>query len=189
MKLYYIPLLLTALCIVHIKLMADDPSPSKFHIGNPASHEKIRLLDIDIRPDGKGLPDGSGTVAEGEKVYQQTCLACHGERGEGGINERLAGRLPDDAFPFAGSKPPKKTIGNYWPYATTLFDYIRRTMPYTEPGSLSDQQVFSVTAYLLYLNDIIDRDTVLDKNSLSKIIMPARNRFKDDDRLQFNKAH
>lgn len=181
--LVLIPLILSA------APLPEHSFPQKFNIGRPADPQSIQQLDIDIRPDGQGLPESSGTAEEGEKVYQQQCLACHGERGEGGINDKLVGRLPDDAFPFAGSRPPAKTIGNYWPYATTLFDYIRRTMPYTQPGSLSDQDVYSVTAYLLYLNGIIDWETELHKNNLPKIAMPSQGRFVNDDRLQFNKAH
>ena len=163
--------------------------PDKFGLGKAAGEAEVIALDIDVRPDGAGLPEGSGTVANGEKIYQNQCQSCHGLSGKGGVNEPLAGRLPNDAFPFASDKPPKKTIGNYWPYATTLFDYIRRTMPYTQPGSLTDPEVYSVTAYLLYINDIIDRSTTLSKENLPKVTMPSRQRFRNDDRLQFKKAH
>ena len=170
-------------------LLPEPARPEKFNLGTAATEQDILALDIDVRPDGKGLPEGAGSVTEGEKVYQQKCIVCHGEQGQGGMNDKLAGRLPNDEFPFAAAKAPKKTIGNYWPYATTLFDYLRRTMPYTEAGSLSDQEIYDVTAYLLYLNDIIDRDTRINQENLPGIIMPSRHRFKNDDRLQFNKAH
>ena len=184
--------LLLSACLSLLASPANESEyaqPEKFDLGKPATEQEIKAQDIDVRPDGAGLPKGAGSVAEGEKIYQQKCVACHGERGEGGINEKLAGRLPNDEFPFAGAKAPRKTIGNYWPYATTLFDYLRRTMPYTESGSLTDQQTYSVTAYLLYLNTIIGWDTIIDQDTLPKITMPARHRFKNDDRLQFNEAH
>ncbi|UYM17680.1 c-type cytochrome [Endozoicomonas euniceicola] len=189
MKPYYSTTLLLITFTISATPPPDHARPLKFGLGKPADPHLIQQLDKDVRPDGQGLPPGSGSVTDGEKVYQQHCITCHGKRGEGGISDKLAGRLPDDHFPFSSPEPPKETIGNYWPYATTLFDYIRRTMPYSSPGSLSDCQVYSVVAYLLYLNDIIEHETVLDKNSLAKIIMPARHRFKNDDRLQFNRAH
>ena len=162
-----------------------DSAPA-FGLGTEASDNEIAIWDIDVRPDGKGLPSGGGSVEQGRKVYQQQCLACHGENGQGGPNDQLVGRLDNDIFPFSEKGAPKKTIGNYWPWATTLFDYIRRTMPYTTPGSLTDDEVYAVTAYLLYANDIIPEQMILDANSLPAIEMPAQHRFVPDNRTQTN---
>lgn len=168
------------------KLFAD-PEPT-FGLGIPATEQEITDWDIDVRPDGKGLPAGRGSVEEGRKVYQQQCQVCHGENGQGGPNDPLVGRLEKDNFSFAQKSAPKKTIGNYWPWATTVFDYIRRTMPYTSPGSLSDNEVYAVTAYLLYANSIIEADIVLDASTLPNIKMPAQTRFIPDNRTETNKV-
>jgi mono/diheme cytochrome c family protein len=141
-------------------------------LGRPASHADVTAVDFTIMPDGEGLPDGSGNPSDGAELYTQYCLACHGEGGTGGVNDVLVGghgSLVTDA--------PVKTIGSYWPYATTLFDYIRRAMPYQSPGILTDDQLYALTAYLLYLNDVIDEDTVLDAHSLPAVEMPNRDNF------------
>lgn len=151
-------------------------------LGRLVDRTEIALWDIDVRADGTGLPAGEGTVAQGEKVYSQHCLGCHGENGVGGINDQLVGRMVDDEFPFGRDPAATKTIGNYWPYASTLFDYIRRAMPYTQAGVLSDNEVYSVTAYLLHLNQLLDADLSLDAQRLRSIKMPARDRFVIDDR-------
>ena len=177
-------LIILAFCLSSQFLVAD--SVHKYKLGTEVSDSEIAAWDIDVRPDGKGLPAGKGSVEEGRKVYQQQCQMCHGENGQGGPNDRLVGRLDDDIFPFSEKSAPKKTIGNYWPWATTLFDYIRRTMPYTTPGSLSDNEVYAVTAYLLYANDIIPEDMTLDAHNLPKIKMPAQRRFVPDNRTETN---
>lgn len=151
-------------------------------LGRSVSEEEIALWDIDVMPDGTGLPAGSGSVTWGETIYRAKCLSCHGEKGVGGPFDALVGRLEGDEFPFGRNPAIKKTIGNYWPYATTLFDYIRRAMPFTEPGSLSDDEVYSVTAYLLYLNNIVDDTVVMNAQTLKNIEMPAQGRFVRDDR-------
>ena len=104
--------------------------------GRPASPDEIKLWDIDVRPDGTGLPNGSGSVAHGRQVYEENCAACHGDRGQGGIADRLAGGQGSLA-----SERPVKTVGSFWPYATTLFDYVRRAMPYPAPQTLSDDDI------------------------------------------------
>ena len=123
-------------------------------------------------PDGEGLPTGSGTAKTGTSVYLANCMACHGEKGTGGINDTLVG-----GHGSLTSNRPQKTIGSYWPYATTLFDYVRRAMPYQTPGSLTNDEIYAVTAYLLYLNDIIDQDKELNAETLPEVKMPNRDNF------------
>jgi S-disulfanyl-L-cysteine oxidoreductase SoxD len=144
--------------------------------GRPATPADIKLWDIDVRPDGQGLPDGSGTVAHGKEVYQQNCEVCHGANGVGGIYDRLAGGQGTLA-----TDRPIKTIGSYWPYATTLFDYIHRAMPFPAPGSLSNDDTYAVVAYLLSLNGILPTDGKVDRQTLPKIAMPNRDGFIPDD--------
>lgn len=153
--------------------------PAKFGFGTIATPQDIAKWDIAIRPDGKGLPAGQGDALKGKAIYALKCGSCHGATGA-----EVAGvRLPAPALvsdTSAKSKP--KTVGNYWPYATTLFDYMRRTMPYNLPGSLTDNEVYSLTAYLLNANKIITADVVLDAKTLPKITMPAKKLFIVDDR-------
>jgi cytochrome c len=156
--------------------------PEKFGIGRPASPEEIAALDIEVGPDGSGLPPGSATSADGAPIYAAKCATCHGATGKEGPNDRLVGRAPDDGFPFGRDPAVPKTIGSYWPYATTVFDYIRRAMPPAAPGSLSDHEVYALTAYLLTLNDLISSDAIVDRASLPKVKMPARDHFIPDPR-------
>jgi len=156
----------------------------RFGFGREPSPELLAAMDIDVRPDGKGLPEGSGTVARGREVFALHCVACHGPTGTEGPFDRLVGRDPREGFPF-GEKAEylgTRTVGNYWPYATTLFDYIRRAMPQTAPGSLGADDTYAVIAYILHLNEIVPEDAVLDARSLPDIEMPARDRFVPDDR-------
>ena len=154
----------------------DGSSPPRFGFGSPASDARIALWDIDVKPDGEGLPPGSGSVEEGRILYEVQCLACHGPTGTEGPNDRLAATAEWTQWP-AG-----RTVGGYWPYATTLFDYVRRAMPQATPGSLSDDQVYAVSAYVLHLSGLLPADAVLDSASLAAVEMPARNRFVPDDR-------
>jgi cytochrome c len=162
-------------------------SPARLEIGRPATNEEIARLDIDVRPDGRGLPPGSGTTAQGGRVYRETCAACHGINGEGvrGLGGMLIGRR-HETFDFALSleNEGQKTIGNYWPYATTLFDYVRRAMPFNAPGSLTDDDVYAATAYLLWKNGIVAEDAVMTAQSLPLVRMPAQSHFVRDDREQ-----
>lgn len=153
-----------------------------YGLGRPVDPAEIALWDIDVMPDGSGLPPGQGTVSDGAALYQQHCAHCHGVDGVGGSYGSLVGRLEDDAFPFANDRSIKKTIGNYWPYATTVFDYIRRAMPLEAPGSLADGEVYSLVAWLLYRNEIIAEETMLSAENLATIKMPSRNRFVPDNR-------
>lgn len=143
-----------------------------YDFGRPATPDEIALWDIDVRPDGKGLPAGSGTVAQGKQIFADNCAACHGDNGVGGIKDRLAGGQGTLA-----SDHPLKTVGSYWPYATTLFDYIRRAMPYQAPGSLSNDDTYAVAAYILNLNGILPAGGKLDRDSLPKVKMPNRDGF------------
>ncbi len=140
--------------------------------GAPITEDAIAAWDISIEPDGTGLPRGQGSVTEGIRVYKEQCAACHGEAGKGGPVDALVGGVGS-----LSSSQPAKTVGSYWPYATTLFDYIRRAMPYFSPGSLSDNEVYAVTAYLLYLNEIVEENTVLGADSLTAVRMPNREGF------------
>ena len=141
-------------------------------LGVPVAPARIAPIDISIPPDGSGLPAGKGTALSGEPLFVAKCATCHGERGQDGQHDRLVGGQGTLA-----TDKPVKTIGSYWPYATTVFDYIRRAMPYYEPRSLSDTEAYSLTAYLLYLNGIIGQRDVIDASTLPKLKMPNRDNF------------
>ncbi len=161
-------LLAVAVAPAKTAIAADSPQ-----FGKPVTAQDIAAWDISIGPDGAGLPPGKGTVAQGETVFAAKCQACHGEKGAGGPNDRLVG----GAGTIAPDKTPVKTVGSYWPYATTLFDYVRRAMPWDRPKSLTDAEVYAVAAYVLYLNGVIGQDDVLDAQSLPKVKMPNREGF------------
>jgi len=161
---------------------APTRQPATFGIGRAATPAEIAALDIDVGPDGAGLPPGRGTSADGAPIYAARCASCHGKTGKEGPNDALVGRVPGDAFPFARDPRAPKTIGSYWPYSTTVFDYIRRAMPPDAPGSLKDNEVYGLVAYLLFLNELIPADAVIDAASLPKVRMPARDRFVPDTR-------
>jgi cytochrome c len=146
-----------------------------YGIGQPASAEAIRPLDIDVRPDGAGLPPGQGTPAEGRALYAQRCAVCHGPTGrEGGAAEPLV-----STEPWRPGVLP--TVGNYWPYATTIYDYVNRAMPLDRPGSLTADEVYAVTAYLLHENGLLAADAVLDARRLPTIRMPNVDAFTSPD--------
>ena len=166
-----IALMGAALCIAAGAAMAADIAPPK--LGRPATADEIAKIDISIPPSGAGLPAGSGTVAQGAEVYAQKCLVCHGPNGEGTPSgDRLTGGVGSLASPN-----PLKTVSSYWPYATTLFDYIRRAMPVTNPQSLQNDEVYAVAAYILSIDNIVPKDAKLDKDSLPKVQMPNRAGF------------
>jgi cytochrome c len=171
--------------------MAQSPAgsqaakePATLGIGRPATQAEIAARDIDVGPDGVGLPPGKGTAAEGATIYAGRCAGCHGKTGKEGPNDVLVGRIPNDEFPFVRDPRAPKTIGSYWPYATTVFDYIRRAMPPDKPGSLTDAEVYNLTAFLLASNDLIPQDAVIDATSLPKVKMPAHDHFKPDTRTE-----
>jgi len=152
--------------------------PERLGLGREVTEADIVRWNIDASPDNGGLPPGRGGVAEGRKIYDRVCAVCHGGQGEGvPPSPRLAG----GAGSLATAKPVQ-TIGSFWPYSVTVFDYVRRAMPFPDPGSLSDDQVYAVTAYLLHLNGIVPADTDLDGPSLAAIRMPNRSGFIRDDR-------
>lgn len=151
--------------------------PARFGFGAEASASRVAAWDIDVRPDGAGLPPGSGSVEEGRVVYVTWCVACHGPTGTEGPNDRLVDAEQWDLYPTS------QTIGNYWPYATTLYDYIRKAMPQSTPGILTPDQVYAVIAYVLWMNEIVPDDAVMDATTLPAVVMPARDRFVVDDRV------
>ena len=155
-----------------------------FGFGRPATAAEIAAWDIDVRPDGTGLPPGGGTARQGAVVYAVRCAMCHGATGSEARlpYPRLVGRDPRQGFPFGRDPSLAKTVGNYWPYATTLYDYINRAMPPNTPGSLSPNNVYSLVAYLLWRNEIIPDTMVVNAQTLPRVVMPARDRFVPDNR-------
>ena len=142
-------------------------------LGRVATPEEIAAWDISIDPGGAGLPPGGGTARQGEAIFAAKCAACHGEKGAGKPNDQLVGGNGT----LSGDKPPVKTVGSYWPYATTLFDYIRRAMPLNESKTLADDEVYALAAYLLQLNGIIGESDTMDAQTLPKVPMPNREGF------------
>jgi S-disulfanyl-L-cysteine oxidoreductase SoxD len=149
-------------------LAAETPN-----LGRAATAEEVASWDISVGPDGAGLPPGSGTPKQGEAVYAAKCQACHGEKGAGKPNDQLVGGQGS----LPGDKPALKTVGSYWPYATTVFDYVRRAMPYNESKSLTNDEVYAVAAYILNLNGAIAEGDTMDAQTLPKVKMPNRDGF------------
>src|SRR6266446_1114972 len=160
-------------------LAAQSP---KHGVGRPATPEQIRDLGVAIAPDGSGLPEGSGTVAAGREVFTARCSKCHGEKAEGAVGPALVGGQGTLA-----TAKPLKTVGSYWPYATTVWDYNNRAMPFDQPGLLKPAEVYAVVAYILNLNGIIGNDQVMDAKSLPKVKMPNRDGFVADPRPDMGK--
>jgi S-disulfanyl-L-cysteine oxidoreductase SoxD len=160
-----------------------DKDPKQFNLGHTATAAEVAAEDIDVTPNGAGLPAGSGTPEQGAAVYASACASCHGANGEGKppLYPQLTGG-PKTTFDFANNPQIPRTIGNYWPYATTLYDYIRRAMPLTAPGSLTAEQTYAVTAYLLNREGLVPAGTTLDAKALVAVQMPARSHFVADDR-------
>src|SRR4029079_5319189 len=158
---------LLAGCILHSR--STDEPVGRVDLGQPTTAEDIRPWDFDVSPDGQGLPPGRGTVPQGAAVYAAKCAKCHGSSGTEGPMDRLVGGQHSLA-----TTSPVKTIGSYWPYATTLYDYIHRAMPFDAPQSLTPDEVYSVTAWLLHQNGIIAENAVIDSSTLAAIQMPNR---------------
>lgn len=150
-------------------LGAGLPTPA---LGRAVDEEALEKWKLTVFPDGSGLPSGSGSVSEGAAIYARRCASCHGPTGEGVTADRLVGGMGTLA-----SSSPVRTVGSFWPYATTLFDYVRRSMPYEAPKSLTSDEVYALTAYLLFLNGLVDEDSRMDAASLPGVKMPNRNGF------------
>jgi mono/diheme cytochrome c family protein len=160
-------------------------APARYGIGRAATTQEVAALDIDVGPDGAGLPAGKGSVADGAALYAAKCAQCHGPKGEGmpPAYPPIVGRDPaGESFEFAKDAKIAKTIGNYWSNATTLFDYIRRAMPHNAPGSLNNDEIYALTAHLLNANGLVPAGAVLDSASLMQVKMPAAGHFVPDDR-------
>jgi cytochrome c len=166
-----------ALLLVAGSAFSAGNTEGRHGLGKPIAEVDVVPWNIDVRPDGAGLPSGRGTAAQGKEVYLAKCSTCHGEKGEGSPMDRLVG----GAGTLASDKPVK-TVGSYWPYATTLFDYVRRTMPFTDPQGLSADETYAVTAYVLFLNGIVEENSVLDPRTLPAVAMPNRGGFVPDSR-------
>jgi cytochrome c len=163
------------------RLSAQSPT---FGVGRAPTADELRTIDIDVTPDGKGLPTGSGTAAAGKDVYTRRCETCHGPSGKEGPQDVLVGGRGT-----LNTSKPLKTVGSYWPYATTLWDYLRRAMPFDHPGTLSVDEIYSATAYVLFLNGIVGERDVIDQTTLPKIEMPNRNGFVADPRPDVGETH
>src|SRR5256886_16071630 len=161
----------TLLCVTSAK------AQSPYGIGQVATPAEIAGWNADVGGDGSNLPPGSGSVSHGRELFAEQCAACHGDRGEGGVGDRLVGGQGT-----LTTENPVRTVGSYWPYAPTLFDYIRRAMPQNAPESLSNDDVYAVSAYILSLNGVLPADATLDAKSLAAIKMPNRNMFVGDPR-------
>jgi mono/diheme cytochrome c family protein len=160
--------------VVAAALFAPGAAPAgeDYGLGKPATRAEIAQWDIDVAPNGAGLPPGQGSVRAGEAIYAARCASCHGDRGQGGPMNRLVGGIGT-----IGTKKPVKTVGSFWPYATTLFDFVRRAMPFDAPQSLSPSDAYAVCAYVLFLNGLLPADAVLDAKSLPQVKMPNRDGF------------
>ena len=161
-----------AVCFAGAALLTSGAGHPGPNLGQPVTADEIAAWDISIPPNGSGLPPGSGTTKQGAAVYAVKCLACHGANGAGKPADPLVGGIGTLV-----SRSPLKTVGSYWPYATTLFDYVRRAMPLDRPMSLSNDEVYAVSAYILSLNGIITEDATMDAETLPKVEMPNRNGF------------
>ena len=160
-----------AACVIAFAVTAGAALAESPHLGNPISQADLAEWDINILPDGTNLPPGRGKAADGAKIFAEKCALCHGDNGQGGHAARLVGG------PAKASLDGGKTIANYWPYATTLFDFIRRAMPYTQPRSLSDQEVYALVALVLAENKLIGEDDEMNATTLPKVQMPNRDNF------------
>jgi cytochrome c len=167
-----------------VAVPASQAQLPTYGVGRTPTAEEIKAWDVTIAPDGKGLPPGSGTAIQGESIYATRCASCHGERGQSPKYDPAATRrtILVGGRGTLTSEKPVLTIGSYWPYATTLWSYINRAQPFDEPGSLTHEQVYAVTAYLLYLNGIIGESDVLDARTLPAVRMPNRDGFVPDPR-------
>src|SRR5229473_4275084 len=168
---------LAAFAVAMLLCATRAEAQTPYGIGRVATPAEIAGWNIDIGRDGSNLPPGSGSVSRGKIVFSEQCAACHGAEGQGGLGDRLVGGQNTLATP-----KPVRTVGSYWPYAPTLFDYIRRAMPQNAPQSLSNEDVYAVSAFILNLNGLVAADAVLDAKALAAIKMPNREAFVGDPR-------
>jgi S-disulfanyl-L-cysteine oxidoreductase SoxD len=161
------------IAVVAFLLFAVPAAAEGPNLGQPISQSDLAPWDLTIMPDGTGLPPGSGTPALGKQLFADNCAICHGDNGKGGIVEAV---VADNPPPLSGPGSIK-SIGNFWPAATTIFDFIRRAMPFTQPLTLTDDQVYALTAYLLNINKVIGDTEVMDAKSLPQVKMPNRDNF------------
>lgn len=167
-----------AAALLALSILSGPAAAGKFGLGREATPGEVAAWDIDVRPDGQGLPKGKGTVAQGEEIFLEQCASCHGDFGEG------TGRWPVLAGgqDTLASEYPVKTIGSYWPYLSTVFDYIRRAMPFGNAQSLTADQIYALTAYLLQMNDMVEEDFELSDKNFTSIRMPNEKNFIADTR-------
>jgi len=161
-----------ALAIAAIAASGPVCAAERYDFGRPATPQEVKGWDIDVSPDGAGLPPGHGDAQRGQAIFAAKCASCHGPQGQGKPMDRLVGGMGT-----LRDKKPEKTVGSFWPYATTLFDFVRRAMPLNAPQSLTPDEVYAVSAYVLFLNGIVAQDTTLDADTLAKIKMPNRDGF------------
>lgn len=170
-----------ATIIVTVMLLSSSawaiPLAPSFGLGRTPTTEEIQTWDIAIGPDGNELPPGQGSASEGGRFYREKCAVCHGEKGTEGPQDTLVGGQGS-----LTTNKPVRTIGSFWPYATTIYDYVNRAMPFTAPGSLQPHEVYALTAYLLYLNGMIGESDIISAETLPQIQMPNRNGFRSDPR-------
>ena len=172
-----------ALCVAAAALftcratLSGSPQSPTFGVGRAPTAAELQAIDIDVTPDGKGLPPGRGAATAGKDVYTRRCETCHGPTGKEGPQDVLAGGRGSLTTPS-----PQKTVGSYWPYATTLWDYIRRAMPFDHPGTLTADEIYAATAYVLFLNGLVSEQQELSAETLPKVTMPNRNGFVVDPR-------
>ena len=167
--------LLTIAVVCQASLHAQSPT---FGVGRTPTADELKAIDMDVTPDGRGLPSGSGTAATGKTIYANRCVTCHGPTGVEGPQDVLVGGRDTLKAPAR----PLKTVGSYWPYATSLWDYLRRSMPFDHPGTMTPDEIYATTAYLLFLNGIVAEQDVVNQTTLPQIKMPNRDGFVPDPR-------
>jgi cytochrome c len=160
----------------------QPPQPSRYGIGRAATPDEIKKLDIDVSPDGTGLPEGRGTVAEGAPTYAAQCASCHRQRGEGASFAPPLATCAGESVAVGRDRRLAPALGNYWPYSSALYDCTARSMPFAAPGTLTANEVYGLVAYLLSLNKVVPETAVMDQTTLPKVVMPARDRFVKDNR-------
>ncbi len=167
-----------ALALLAAWMMPAGSQQARIQLGTPIGEEQLRDFDLIAAPDGSGMPPGAGTARQGREVYNRRCLACHNANGEG-----VSGNTVIAGGDMQSREPPLRTVGSYWPHASTLFDFIRRAMPADAPKSLTDEEVYQVTAYVLFLNGIVGEDQPINSETLATVVMPNGDGFVDQSRL------